>query len=620
MEMMQGALQDAWRLRRWPRAAYDLSAAAQGAQTTTKQLPPARSSSPPPRAVAVTVLAVALAVVLGVVILIVVGCGSARKTGTSVDPARAVPASAALYAGADVRPKAEKRSAALAVGRALTHQSDPYLRLLSVLQTPGSPAPSFSRDVAPWIGNRAGLFLTSLRSSGPLLALLQQGLLGQPSSSGAFPFGTAAPGGGSQGAIVLDTRDLKKATAFVHGAAVRAGARSTGYRGVAYELSGGDVAFGIVRKFAVIGSDAGMHAVIDTTLGGAALARAPSYASLLAFEPAKAVAHIYANADAAGAGGGSASGLGGLLSLLSGARQMNLSLVPSASSLAVDVDTLSSSSASQGLSPFSSEASRALGELPADSWFAVGLGDVGHTLAADVQKLQGLASLAGPQGQAAPAAGLNLRSLVEAVTTPLKVLGANTPEAKRSFQSWMGSAGIFAAGASLLELKGAVVIGSKDAAASHAAVAKLGARLRAMGAAVQPASVPGTDAAVSARLSGLPVALVIASGRAAGGQSRFVIGLGEPSIAAALSPTSLLASASAFSSAASALGEGAQPSIILDVPTLLSLLEGIGLSEDPSISGFVPYLRSLTTVAGGVHTIDARAQRFKLVLGLRPAA
>jgi hypothetical protein len=132
--------------------------------------------------------------------------------------------------------------------------------------------------------------------------------------------------------------------------------------------------------------------------------------------------------------------------------------------------------------------------------------------------------------------------------------------------------------------------------------------------------VPGTDAAVTARLTGLPVPLVIASGRGAGGQAKFVIGVAEPSVAAALSPSSLLASAPSASAATAALGEGAQPSIILEVPTLLGLLEGIGLTEDPTIAPFVPYLRSVTTVAGGAHPLDATVERFKLVLGLRPAS
>jgi hypothetical protein len=554
------------------------------------------------------------AIVIGVVIAILAGSGGSPPMGTSADPARAVPASAPLYASADVRPNGEKRTAALAAGQALTHQADPYLRLLAVLQTPGSPAPDFSRDVAPWLGKKAGIFLSSLQSSGSLLTLIQQGVLGQSSGASAFPFGPT----GAQGAIVLDTRDMHKARAFLDAAAARAGARPTSYRGVAYRLSSGDVAFGLVHRFAVIGSDSGIRSVIDTTLGGPSLAKAPEYSSLLGFSPSKAIAHVYANTG--GAPAGPSSGLGGLLQLFSGARLLNVSLVPTTSSLALDIDTLTpGGTTTQPVPSFASESARALGELPGDAWFAVGLGDVGHTLAADVQGLRGLGSLASSQGPSPAATGLNVKSLLEGLTTPLSLLAENTPEARRSFQSWMGSAGIFAAGTSLLELKAAVVIGSKNAAASQAAVAKLAARLRAKGGIVQSATVPGTDAAVTARLTGLPVALVIASGRSSSGQSKFVIGVGEPSVAAALSPSSLLASAPGASAAAAALGEGAQPSVILDVPTLLGLLEGIGLTEDPSIAPFVPYLRSLTTVAGGAHPLDATVERFRLVLGLRPA-
>jgi hypothetical protein len=580
-------------------------------------LPPARASSPPPRAVAITVCAVALAIVLGIVIAVVGGCDTSHPTGTSVDPARAVPASAPLYVGADVRPREGKEKAALAAGRALTNQANPYLRLLSVLQTPGSPTPDYKRDVAPWLGPKAGIFLSSMRSAGSLLTLVQQGLLGQSPTNGGIPFGSS----GAQGAIVLDTRDAPRAQKFLRAAAHRAGARATSYRGVAYEASAGDVAFGLVRRFAVIGSDSGMRAVIDTVLGGPSLARAPGYASLLAFAPAKGVAHLYSSAGRAT--GGASSGLGGLLSLFSAGRPMNVSLVPSASSLALDVDMLTSGSSppvAVALPSFSSEAAQALGELPRESWFAVGLGDVRHMLAADVQGLRSLGSLAGSGSQSTSAVvGLNVETLLGALTTPLGVLAENTAEARRSFQSWMTSAGVFAAGTGLLELKAGVVIGSTNAALSRAAVGKLASRLRAGGASVQATPVPGTDAAVTARLTGLPVALVIAAGRGAGGQSKFVMGLGEASVAAALNPPGTLASSPAASAAAGALGEGAQPSVIVEVPTLLSLLEGVGLTEDPSISGLVPYLRSMTTVAGGAHRLDAAVERFKLVVGLRPA-
>jgi hypothetical protein len=576
-------------------------------------LPSARSSSPPPRAVALTVCALVAAIVAAIVVVVVSSGGGTHGTGTSIDPARAVPASAPLFLGADVRPNARKQAAALAAGRALTHQADPYKRLLSVLQTPGSPTPDYGRDVEPWLGPRAGIFLSSLSSSGSLLTLVQQGLLGQSPQGGAFPFGAK----GAEGALVLDTRDVGRARSFLEAAAGRAGAKATNYRGISYRAGGG-VAFGIVRRFAVIGSESGMQAVIDTTLGGPSLARAPQYAALLAAAPPAAVAHLYSNATGATA---PSPGLAGLLTLFSGARQMNVSLVPSGSSLALDIDTVSLGSAGgqASLPAFSSESAQALGELPGESWFAVGLGDVGHMLAADVQGLSSIGSLAGaPQGASA-SPGLSVSGLLEGLILPLRVLGASDPEARRSFQSWMGSAGVFASGTSLLELKAAVVINSKNPTLARAAVGKLGARLRAMGAQVQPSTVSGTDAAATARLKGLPVALVIAEGRGAGGQSKFVIGVGEPSVPAALNPPSTLASAQSTSAAASALGEGAQPSVMLEVPTLLGLLEGVGLSEDPTISPFVPYLRSITTVAGGPHRIDPAIERFKLIAGLRPA-
>jgi hypothetical protein len=57
--------------------------------------------------------------------------------------------------------------------------------------------------------------------------------------------------------------------------------------------------------------------------------------------------------------------------------------------------------------------------------------------------------------------------------------------------------------------------------------------------------------------------------------------------------------------------------VIVDFPTLLGLLEGIGLSEDPTIAPFVPYLRSLTTLSGGGTSIGNGVERFRLVLGLQ---
>lgn len=584
-------------------------------------MPTASSRSPRPRVIAFTLRAVAASTLLLVVLAMLAGCGSSPSTGTAADPAVAVPASATLYAGATVRPSGSQKTAALAAARALTHQANPYLRLLEALQTPGAPALDYKRDVAPWLGPHAGIFLSSSGSSSALLALVQQGLLGGSSTTSAFPFGT----GGAQGAIVLDTTDAAKASSFLDAQASHAGAHTTAYRGVSYKATAAGVAFGLVHRFAVIGSEAGMHSVIDTALGGAALAHAGGYAKLLAVAPAGALAHIYANAQSP-AVAGSTRESSGLTQLLVGARQANISLVPSAGSIALDADTLSPGTAGTpgGLLSSAAGGAQALAELPAESWLAVGLGDVGTTLAQDVQGLGAIASLGGALGgssaEGSSTATLNVKGLLEGLLTPLRELGANTAQARRDFTSWMGSAGVFASGGSLLELKAAVVIASKNPALSRSAVAKLAAQLRKAGGSIQNVSIPGTEAAVAARLSGLPVMLYVADGRASNGQSKFVLGLGEASVTAALNPAGTLAGTAPVSAATAALGEGIQPNLTVDFPTVIGLLEGVGLTEDPSISKVVPYLRSVTTLAGGGHSLGGGVERVRLVLGLRPAA
>jgi hypothetical protein len=555
------------------------------------------------------------------------GCGSSA-TGSSIDPARAVPASAALYVGAVVRPQGSLQKAASTAGRKLTHQADPYLRLLGALQTPGSSALNFDRDVSPWLGPRAGVFLGPSGGSGEaaisrLLSLVQQGLLGG-SGAGSFPFAPHAV----EGAFVLDTRDTSKARSFVQRLAKRAGARTSAYRGVSYQVGRG-IAFAIVSRLVVLGTEPALHSVIDTTSGAAlSLAHSPAYAKLQAAAPQGALGHLYANPGAVSEDASKSRGQGSpsALELIAGQRLLDVSLVPSGSSFALDVDAVapdSASATSGGLLATSPEASRALGELPGESWLAVGLGDLGSTLSANAQALSGLTSLGSTLGGSSPSAtsaGLSVTGILEGLLKPLTVLGAKTAETRRDFASWMGSAGLFAEGTGLLELRGGVVIASKDPARSRAAVAKLGALLRRDGSAVERTSIRGTDAAAEVHLSGLPVVLDVADGRDAEGKTKFVIGLGEQSVEAALNPSSTLAGASSYGTASAALGEGIQPSVLVEFPTLLGLLEGVGLSEDPSVAPFVPYLRSLGTLSGGGKALGGGIERFRLVLGLQGGA
>ncbi len=559
----------------------------------------------------------AAALLVLVVSAAMAGCGSSHKGASASDPASAVPASAPLFAGAIVRPTGSEKAAAAAAGQTITRQADPYLRLISALQTPGSAPLDFNRDIAPWLGANAGIFLSSLDSSeeskiGDLLSALARDLLGGTSAANAFPFAAH----GVQGAILLDTSDVAKARSFLESQAKLAGASAASYRGVAYEAAPDGTAFAVVDNLAVIGSVEGLHGVIDTTLGGPSLAHAAGYSKLAGVAPPGTLAHIFLDPGASGGSQGS-----GLLGLLAGTRETNISLVPSTTSIGMDADALTSGAASGGLLASVSEGAQAAGELPGESWLAVGLGNVGVSLGADVQGLRALTSLAGSLSSSsaeAPTSGaFDLNSLLQAILKPLAVLGANSAEARHDFASWMGSAGIFASGTGIVNLKAGIVITSNNPSLSSAAVGKLGAIMRTSGASVQPVSVPGAQAAVSVQLSGLPVPLDIVDGRAANGQTKFVIGLSEASVAAALNPSSTLSSSASYSAASTALGEGIRPSLTVDFPTFLGLLEGLGLSEEPTISKLVPYLRTFTTLAGGGKNLGEGVDRFRAVLGLQ---
>jgi hypothetical protein len=182
----------------------------------------------------------------------------------------------------------------------------------------------------------------------------------------------------------------------------------------------------------------------------------------------------------------------------------------------------------------------------------------------------------------------------------------------------MSSAALFASGSGLLNLKGGVVIRSSDPARSRAAVGKLASQLRRSGAQVEPVAIPGTDAAQAARLPTLPLPLVIANGRDAAGNTKFVIGLGEGSVTAALANGATLAGGPALTAATNALGEGIKPSITVDFPTLVGLLEAAGLTEDPTIAPLVGLARSLTTLAGGGGSHPASGvERLRITGGLR---
>jgi Protein of unknown function (DUF3352) len=552
-------------------------------------------------------------------------CGSSSPSGTSASPATVVPGTAPLYIDAVVQPSGSLKTDTLAVGHQLTQHTQPFTGLLKLLQGPSGKTPNYEHEIKPWLGPEGGVFLSSIGAAGAQSAssaaqeLLQQALSkalaeGLSGAENALLGGAGLPSllsqSSLQGALILDTTDVDKARSFLHTQAHAAGAHTVSYRGVSFEVSPDGIAEGIIHRFAVIGSEAGLKSVIDTGAGGASLAHTSTYAKLVASAEPGRLANAYLDLEALDSSLKTHSSSESLLALLHGVLgetgQAYASLIPAANSLALDVDTLPPASGASSSSGSESTPSGAqvLRGLPGGAWFAVGIGDLGKTLSGGTAALRTLAKLASE---------IKIGSFgIAKVFAPLNSPAINV---QQDLLSWMGPTGLYVSGSNVLELQAAIIITSKNPALSRAAVGKLASAYREAGAETAPTSIPGTEAAVTVKLPEFPLALTIANG-----QGKFILGLGQASIQEALSPQSTLESSTLYNSAASALGQGIQPSAAIEFHTLSGLIESLGLNQAPGFSGIASALGSLDSLAAGTGgTPSAGVKRARLVLGLPPA-
>ena len=221
------------------------------------------------------------------------GCGSSHRSASARRPgARRACFGAALRR----RDRAPRRRAedgrAGRRAKALTHQADPYLRLLELLRTPGSPPLDYASDVAP-VARPAGRHLRELAERlGRARWRRSSSCCSAARSTAAFPFSAH----GAQGAIVLDTTDAGKARSFLESQARLAGAH-------AGQLSRGLLRGERRRHRLRSGRRLCGHRqrsrrctrVIDTTLADPPCSTPASYAKLLAVAPPDTLAHVYSN-------------------------------------------------------------------------------------------------------------------------------------------------------------------------------------------------------------------------------------------------------------------------------------------------------------------------------------
>ena len=138
----------------------------------------------------------------------------------------------------------------------------------------------------------------------------------------------------------------------------------------------------------------------------------------------------------------------------------------------------------------------------------------------------------------------------------------------------MGEGAVFVTGESPATIGGALVVQSKDPAATRAAIPKLASLVTrfAAGSTTRELRAAGVDAGISIRGQGVPAPVEIA---AAG--DRFVVAVGRDALREAISPTSRLGDDPDFQSAAATLGDGLKPTMFIgarEATPLASVLAG----------------------------------------------
>ena len=501
----------------------------------------------------------ALLALLLTLLSLVAGCGEGDTTSTTArgpDPATLAPASAALYAEATVRPSGDMKDDVVAAARKVLRVQDPGAELRRLLDKDHSEGIRFSRDIEPWLGQRVGGFLTMPRS-------------GSDNPDWALAFAIA-----DQEAFEGALPRLRRGDRHGIGS----------YRGVSYDVDSDHETYSAhVGDFYVGGTLAGLRAAIDASRGDS-LADASRFAGATDSVPDGALAFAYFDARAVLPALARADVPPALRRALAGSATSPVvaSLTASADEIAIEA------SGASDLTTFdSSDAEVTVGQLPGDAWLALATPPIGPLIRS---ALDG----AGVHDQAAAQVRANLGLDLD-----------------RDLLDPLGGLGLFARGASPLDLGGGVLLQLTDAAAAQ----RLLTRLQAIVAAgahlpVQPTSAGDARGfEVGVPQSPQPI-VVLAQG------DKLAAGYAASSAEDLLHPQQRFDESSAGKAAIDTLGDGYEPSLVVIVPPLAALLRALDQLEVADLSQVIPYVEAYRSLAIGTKR-DGDRTTVRVVAALR---
>jgi uncharacterized protein DUF3352 len=488
---------------------------------------------------------------LAVAAFAVAGCGNEEQAASGA--VELVPSGAVVYGEATLDPEGDQKEAVDSILSKFPGGGQAGDRLKGLIEKGlrESDAPvTFEDDIEPWLGDEVAFFVRGVG------------------------------GGETQEAVgLVATDDEDKAQAALEKTA-EGELKKQDYNGVELLTDDSDQAGAVFDGFLVLGTPAGVKAAIDTSKGdGAKLSDDEKYKKAIEDATEDRLGFVYVDTPQfkkiAEQSGGAA-------------------LPPSFDKLfedpivaTVDVDddgVVFEANLSADMAKafnFLGEGSDLLPELPADSWLAMAQTDLAAQLDYFVDAAG--ATLGGRD---------NLEQELEAATGL---------DLQRDVLAWMGDFGVFVRGTSVSELDGAVIVETKDEAASGrflAALERLGKAQVEGEARIGPLAAPGGGDGFTLYGQGVPKPIHVFQR-----DGRVVFAYGDAAAGDAMDAGDKLGDDPDFTATRDSLGDYAV-SFYLQMQPIFDLVDSTGAATDADWQRAKPYLEPLSALVAGTSGDD----------------
>jgi hypothetical protein len=506
----------------------------------------------------------AIAAVLTVPALAAAGCGNDEAASGASE---LVPGGALIYAEADLKPEGDQKRAVdsiLAKFPGGGQAGDKLKELIDKGLRKSDPSMSFEKDIEPWLGDEAAFFVSDFGVSG---------------------------GEGALGLVVATDDEDASLDALKKTATGKVTQKS--YRDVDYlmEESQDLNAAAAFDGFLIIGTEAGVKAAIDTSKDGPKLSDDDAYKKALDKAADDRLGLVYMN----------------MPELRKQVQQAGTGALPDSfkrffkepvvSTVDADDDGVTIESAVTdelaGAFGLIGGGSDLVSELPADSWAAFAQNDFGKLIDLFADSFAGVAGG---------------RDMIEQ-----QFKAATGLDLQKDVLDWMGDFGVFVRGRTISELNGALIVETKDEAASARFIDALERLARNQadnpGDSVGPLRAPGGGKGFTLSSPDVPKPIHVFQRN-----GRVVFAYGDAAAKDGADASDKLGDSPDFSAVRDSLGDYDVSFYVLMQP-ILDLVDSTDSGSDPDWQKAKPYLEPLRALVGGTSGEgDSLRQAVKLVI------